>query len=224
MKYEVEFKIGDIFKEDDELSPHILRLFAIFNDISMVWKFYLESKKKCKEDSNFQPSFYLTRLMASHLYESFDALKKANAKGAFQKLIEDIPDYIKHKVLKNHYLYHELTLGRIKKDILKPIRNNFFHYNSKDEDRDLKDILTKKKEYPGKIILGDINKDTYFQIVDDLELKSMNELIGENKEKFEIVLKDIYEIAHNMLEFINRTLTKFYHQYMEEKCKIKKVR
>lgn len=223
MKYDVEFKIGDIFKENDELSPHILRLFAIFNDINMVWKFYHESEKKCTEDSNFQTLFYLTRLMASHLYEAFDALNKANDKDAFRKLIEDIPDDIKNKVLKNHYLYHGLTLDRIKNDILKPIRNNFFHYNSKDEYKDLKKILTKKKESPGKIILGDINKDSYFQIVDDLILESMNEPMGDTKEEFGNVLKDIYEIAHNVLEFINKTLTNFFHPHMEGKCKIKKI-
>ena len=63
-KYEVmKFRIGDLFYENDDLSSHMLRLFAIYNDLIVVYKYIGDTEvgqdkaplTSCRKRASFLP-------------------------------------------------------------------------------------------------------------------------------------------------------------------------
>lgn len=200
-KYEVmKFRIGDLFYENDDLSSHMLRLFAIYNDLIVVYK-YIGDTENLNSKNSTQKSPYLMRLLASHSKEALDALGKANKNEDFRKLYEDFPESAE-RVLKNKYQYGSMTLGSVKSHVLRPIRNNFFHYIT-DLDKGLKEL----KEYDSKIIRGKIGDekvgDLYFEVVDRIISYAMPE---------EVVSEPaiLLELSINIIVFIIQIFEKFH--------------
>lgn len=161
--YTMQFEIKDVFPHDNILARHVVRIFLIMNQLTYVHEKFLELQTD--ESINIEgKSLFLLRLNCSLLRETIKIFSEAGKSPEFIDLLSKLPPESK-ELLDEFRKYYEPYSGSFTKLILKPIRDNFFHFI---DDSGIESLLKKNAPNKSEIIIGRTFKDLYIKFADDI--------------------------------------------------------
>jgi len=135
---EAVFKIKNMFNPDDTLSLWIIKMSMIRNDLYYVHK-SLTSIAEVGSTFQNEEMNYFFRLAASHYREAVKFIDKYKT----EEKIHSFINLLDSKSIENYEKLLESCTpwdSSFVSDILKPIRDNFFHYTNKNFDKDFKSM------------------------------------------------------------------------------------
>jgi len=209
VQYELVFKLKKMFNPDNKLTSWILKLSMIRNDMFYVHRSlidYLDGTKKAASGE----FIYFFRLAASHYREAAKYISSGKNKPEIQAFInelseETIMDY--NQIIKSCTPWKSSFVNQI----VKPIRDNFFHYDIENFEEDyleLEDIFSRI------ILTGKSRKEIDLVFADEL---SINLIFG-NKSLHEIkqILSELSSYMSSLISFVDEAVGIFINKNVDK--------
>ncbi len=199
MKNEMVFKLKRMFDPDNILSIWVLKLSLIRNDLFYVHRSLIDYLSGTKIATSGEYLYYF-RLAASHYREAAKYVEKWNKDNDVISFVSELP--VEHReeyrlILDSCTPWETSFVNRI----LKPIRDNFFHYDISSFQKDyrkLDDIFTRI------VSSGDARNETDFVFADEL---SINLIFGNNsKQEIEEILSELSTYMSALISFVDAAI------------------
>ncbi|RKP55395.1 hypothetical protein D7Z26_09390 [Cohnella endophytica] len=217
MQNELVFKLKKLFSPDNKLSSWILKLTLIRNDLFYVHRSlidYLDCTKKAKSGE----FIYYFRLAASHYREAAKYISRGKNKPEIQAFIQELSD----NTINNYKLIIESCTpwkSSFVNQIVKPIRDNFFHYDIESFEEDynqLEDFFTRI------ISTGNTRKETELIFADEL---SINLIFGnKSRQDIEKILSELSTYMSALISFVDETVGRFINNNKNKSAYIIRVK
>jgi hypothetical protein len=206
MEVSLEFKIGDVF-EQNELSVWVTGMLMIYNDITI-------SSKRLAFSTNPEETFYNLRLCSAHYKEALRFLVLSRNKNPY------IKEYIERSNLSK--LYQEATSYSDEFfNTLEKIRNNLFHYPNAWESKEIQKTLNAlhlSRDDLTNIEIGEKAKDFYAKYADEINFNLMG--FKSEEEVFHTYMNTFLIKLDQLRELLSVILV----NYLEDKPITKNIR
>jgi hypothetical protein len=199
---ELRFQLGDFFPENNVVGRWTIVLSIIMNDLILSCKLLTDSEQS--DALATAKRFYYFRLGCSHLREAIKWLFDTSVNSDIKEFIESFNEETSIHFQKIKCLSVPFE-GSFAKKILKPVRDNFFHYPKLDN-RTLHDALKGLRAHQMAVSFetGSLS-DTRFLYADDLNVAMFwNNFDGEHE--LESACKKLTEAICNFIDFGNNVL------------------
>lgn len=200
--YTMQFKIADIFPHDNILARHMVRIFLIINQLTYVHEKFIE----LQDDESINKegkSLFLLRLNCSLLREAMKLFSEAEKNHEFLNLLSQLPAESK-EMLDEFRKFYEPYNGSFTELILKPVRDNFFHFI---DDSGIESLLKKNAQNISEIIFGRRFKDLYVKFADDISSDLLVDQLKKSGLTLIDAIKDVSRIGVIILKISEQLMT-----------------
>lgn len=208
MVNEAVFKIKNMFSPNDILSLWIIKISMIRNDLYYVHKSLTSIAEANKQLQNGEMNYFF-RLAPSHYREAVKFIDDHKKERKIQSFI----DLLDSKSIENYKKLLESCTpweGSFVKDIVKPIRDNFFHYSS---DSFCKDFKEMKDFYSRVSSNGSSRKDLSLIFADEISINL--DFRDYTEEQYKVMINKLSEYMVALIQFVDEATGSYFNHYKE---------